>query len=94
MPDCYGVLNLHAKLTIKKMSCNFNSLYVVNLNLNLFSVTQPLTDHNFGTVNSVARCNFNQFSFSPQSVAFTHAGSHIHIGASFSHDDDTLRFIK
>ena len=53
MPDCYGVLNLHAKLTIKKMSRNFNSLYVVNLNLNFVSVTQPLTDHNFGTVNSV-----------------------------------------
>ena len=52
MPDCYGVLNLHAKLT-KKMSRNFNSLYVVNLNLNFASVTQPLTDHNFGTVNSV-----------------------------------------
>ena len=52
MSDCYGVLNLHATLTIKKMSRNFNSLYVVNLNLNL-SVTQRLTDHNFGTVNSV-----------------------------------------
>ena len=47
MPDCYGVWNLHAKLT-KKMS-----LYVVNLNLNFVSVTQPLTDHNFGTMNSV-----------------------------------------
>ena len=42
-----------AKFTIKKMSRNFNSLYVVNLNLNFVSVTQPLTDHNFGTVNSV-----------------------------------------
>ena len=35
------------------MSRNFNSLYVVNLNLNFVSVTQPLADHNFGTVNSV-----------------------------------------
>ena len=72
------------------MSRNFNRLYVVNLNLNFVSVTQPLTDHTFGTVNSVqrsARCNFNpwnmpymmksksQFSFLPQSVSFTHAGS-------------------
>ena len=35
------------------MSRNFNSLYVVNLNLNFASGMQPLTDHNFGTVNSV-----------------------------------------
>ena len=52
MPDCYGVLNLNAKLT-KNMSRHFNSLYVVNLNLNFVSVMQPLTDHNFGTVKSV-----------------------------------------
>ena len=50
MPDCCGVLNLYAKLTIKKINRNFNSL---NLNLNFVSVTQPLTDHNFGTMNSV-----------------------------------------
>ena len=53
MPDCNGVLNLHAKVTIKKMSHNLNSLYVVNLNLKFVSVMQPLTDHNFKTVNSV-----------------------------------------
>ena len=53
MRGCYGVLNLHAKLTIKKMSRNFNSLYVVNFNLNFVSVTQSLTDHNIGTVKSV-----------------------------------------
>ena len=51
MPDCCGVLNLHAKLTIKKMSRN--------LNLNCVSVTQPLTDHNFETVNSVGQRAFS-----------------------------------
>ena len=77
------------------MSGNFNSLYIVNLNLNFVSVTQPLTDHNFKTVDSVEvsevsfYSNWNmpymmksksQFSFLPQSVSFTHAGSQMYNG--------------